>query len=137
MDQALQAAQSITDPNNGSNANKDAVEQALTKLQEKENELNGNERVAEAKTQAKQTIDQLTHLNTDQIASAKQNIDQATKLQPIAKLVDQATQLNQSMDQLQQAVNDHTNVEQTVDYTQADSDKQRLINKRLLMLKMY
>ncbi|HBI8758320.1 TPA: GA module-containing protein, partial [Staphylococcus aureus] len=125
VDQALQAAQSITDPNNGSNANKDAVEQALTKLQEKENELNGNERVAEAKTQAKQTIDQLTHLNADQIASAKQNIDQATKLQPIAELVDQATQLNQSMDQLQQAVNDHTNVEQTVDYTQADSDKQK------------
>lgn len=125
MDQALQAAQSITDPNNGSNANKDAVEQALTKLQEKENELNGNERVAEAKTQAKQTIDQLTLLNADQIASAKQNIDQATKLQPIAELVDQATQLNQSMDQLQQAVNDHTNVEQTVDYTQADSDKQK------------
>ena len=26
---------SITEPNNGSNANKDAVEQALTKLQEK------------------------------------------------------------------------------------------------------
>ncbi|HHW9882976.1 TPA: hyperosmolarity resistance protein Ebh [Staphylococcus aureus] len=124
IDQALQAAQSITDPTNGSNANKDAVEQALTKLQEKENELNGNERVAEAKTQAKQTIDQLTHLNADQIATAKQNIDQATKLQPIAELVDQATQLNQSMDQLQQAVNEHANVEQTVDYTQADSDKQ-------------
>ncbi|HDF5020859.1 TPA: hyperosmolarity resistance protein Ebh [Staphylococcus aureus] len=84
VDQALQAAQSITEPNNGSNANKDAVEQALTKLQEKENELNGNERVAEAKTQAKQTVDQLTHLNADQIATAKQNIDQAMKLQPIA-----------------------------------------------------
>ncbi len=124
VDQALQAAQSITDPTNGSNANKDAVEQALTKLQEKVNELNGNERVAEAKTQAKQTIDQLTHLNADQIATAKQNIDQATELQPIAELVDQATQLNQSMDQLQQAVNEHANVEQTVDYTQADSDKQ-------------
>ncbi len=124
VDQALQAAESITDPTNGSNANKDAVEQALTKLQEKVNELNGNERVAEAKAQAKQTIDQLTHLNADQIATAKQNIDQATKLQPIAELVDQATQLNQSMDQLQQAVNEHANVEQTVDYTQADSDKQ-------------
>ncbi|MDA3756531.1 DUF1542 domain-containing protein, partial [Staphylococcus aureus] len=125
VDQALQAAQSITDPTNGSNANKDAVEQALTKLQEKVNELNGNERVAEAKTQAKQTIDQLTHLNADQIATAKQNINQATKLQPIAELVDQATQLNQSMDQLQQAVNEHANVEQTIDYTQADSDKQK------------
>ncbi len=124
VDQALQAAESITDTTNGSNANKDAVEQALTKLQEKVNELNGNERVAEAKTQAKQTIDQLTHLNANQIAAAKQNIDQATKLQPIAELVDQATQLNQSMDQLQQAVNEHANVEQTVDYTQADSDKQ-------------
>ncbi len=124
VDQALQAAESITDPTNGSNANKDAVEQALTKLQEKVNELNGNERVAEAKTQAKQTIDQLTHLNAEQIATAKQNIDQAMKLQPIAELVDQATQLNQSMDQLQQAVNEHANVEQTVDYTQADSDKQ-------------
>ncbi|MCP8604917.1 hypothetical protein NMF36_20525, partial [Acinetobacter baumannii] len=53
-----------------------------------------------------------------------QNIYQATKLQPIAELVDQATQLNQSMDQLQQAVNEHANVEQTIDYTQADSDKQ-------------
>ncbi len=125
VDQALQAAESITDPTNGSNTNKDAVEQALTKLQEKVNELNGDERVAEAKTQAKQNIDQLTHLNADQIATAKQNIDQATQLQPIAELVDQATQLNQSMDQLQQAVNDHTNVEQTVDYTQADSDKQK------------
>ncbi|HDI7718942.1 TPA: GA module-containing protein, partial [Staphylococcus aureus] len=124
VDQALQAAESITDPTNGSNANKDAVDQALTKLQEKVNELNGNERVAEAKTQAKQTIDQLTHLDADQIATAKQNIDQATKLQPIAELVDQATQLNQSMDQLQQAVNEHANVEQTVDYTQADLDKQ-------------
>ncbi|HCY7599070.1 TPA: GA module-containing protein, partial [Staphylococcus aureus] len=124
VDQALQAAESITDPTNGSNANKDAVDQALTKLQEKVNELNGNERVAEAKTQAKQTIDQLTHLNADQIATAKQNIDQATKLQPIAELVDQATQLNQSMDQLQQAVNEHANVERTVDYTQADLDKQ-------------
>ncbi|MBR9094820.1 hyperosmolarity resistance protein Ebh, partial [Staphylococcus aureus] len=124
VDQALQAAESITDPTNGSNANKDAVDQALTKLQEKVNELNGNERVAEAKTQAKQTIDQLTHLNADQIATAKQNIDQATKLQPIAELVDQATQLNQSMDQLQQAVNEHANVEQTVDYTQTDLDKQ-------------
>ncbi len=124
VDQALQAAESITDPTNGSNANKDAVDQVLTKLQEKVNELNGNERVAEAKTQAKQTIDQLTHLNADQIATAKQNIDQATKLQPIAELVDQATQLNQSMDQLQQGINEHANVEQTVDYTQADSDKQ-------------
>ncbi|HDK4341287.1 TPA: GA module-containing protein, partial [Staphylococcus aureus] len=132
VDQALQAAQSITDPNNGSNANKDAVEQALTKLQEKENELNGNERVAEAKTQANQTIDQLTHLNADQIATAKQNIDQATKLQPIAELVDQATQLNQSMDQLQQAVNDHTNVEQTVDYKQADSDKQNAYKQAIV-----
>ncbi|GJF43965.1 hypothetical protein SA19061_10550 [Staphylococcus argenteus] len=124
LNQAWQTAQSITDSTNGSNANKDTVEQALVKLQEKENELNGNERVAEAKSQAKQNIEQLTHLNTDQIATAKQNIDQATQLQPIAELVDQATQLNQSMDQLQQAVNDHGNVQQTVDYTQAYPDKQ-------------
>ncbi|MBE2142418.1 GA module-containing protein, partial [Staphylococcus argenteus] len=124
LNQALQTAQSITNPTNGSNANKDTVEQALAKLQEKENELNGNERVTEAKSQAKQNIEQLTHLNTDQIATAKQNIDQATQLQPIAELVDQATQLNQSMDQLQQAVNNHGNVQQTVDYTQADPDKQ-------------
>ncbi|WRN67568.1 hypothetical protein UM538_12315 [Staphylococcus aureus] len=62
----------------------------------------------------------------------KQNIDQATKLQPIAELVDQATQLNQSMDQLQQAVNDHTNVEQTVDYKQADSDKQNAYKQAIV-----
>ncbi|HHY0262625.1 TPA: hyperosmolarity resistance protein Ebh, partial [Staphylococcus aureus] len=124
VDQALQAAESITDPTNGSNANKDAVDQALTKLQEKVNELNGNERVAEAKTQAKQTIDQLTHLNADQIATAKQNIDQATKLQPIAELVDQATQLNQSMDQLQQADLDKQNA-----YKQAIADAENVLKQ--------
>ncbi|WP_256961710.1 DUF1542 domain-containing protein, partial [Staphylococcus argenteus] len=131
LNQALQTAQSITDPTNGSNANKDTVEQALAKLQEKENELNGNERVAEAKSQAKQNIEQLTHLNTDQIATAKQNIDQATQLQPIAELVDQATQLNQSMDQLQQAIADAENVlKQNVNKQQVDQALQNILNAK-------
>ncbi|QHG80002.1 hypothetical protein D7B62_12520 [Staphylococcus aureus] len=84
VDQALQAAESITDPTNGSNANKDAVEQALTKLQEKVNELNGNERVAEAKTQAKQTIDQLTQMG---IEGKYLNIIKAIYDRPTANII--------------------------------------------------
>lgn len=41
------------------------------------------------------------------------------------------------MDQLQQAVNEHANVEQTVDYTQADSDKQNAYKQAIVTLKMY
>ncbi|MCD0827274.1 GA module-containing protein, partial [Staphylococcus aureus] len=122
---AVTTAQGIIDQTTNPSLDPTVINQAAGQVSTSKNALNGNERVAEAKTQAKQTIDQLTHLNADQIATAKQNIDQATKLQPIAELVDQATQLNQSMDQLQQAVNEHANVEQTIDYTQADSDKQK------------
>ncbi len=85
--------------------------------------INEDQAQKDAYTQAVQHAKDLINKTTDPTL-AKSIIDQATKLQPIAELVDQATQLNQSMDQLQQAVNEHANVEQTVDYTQADSDKQ-------------
>ncbi len=41
------------------------------------------------------------------------------------------------MDQLQQAVNEHANVEQTVDYTQADLDKQNAYKQAIADAEMY
>ncbi len=125
LNQAISNAENIVNPAQGTNANQTEVEQALTQLQETANDLNGNQRVADAKAQAKTDIDQLTHLNNEQQTAIKQNIDNATQLQPIAQIVEQATQLNTAMQQLQDAVNDHTNVENSVDYSQADNDKQQ------------
>ncbi|WP_422635971.1 DUF1542 domain-containing protein [Staphylococcus pasteuri] len=125
LNQAISNAENIVNPAQGTNANQTEVEQALTQLQQTANDLNGDQRVADAKAQAKTDIDQLTHLNNEQQTAIKQNIDNATQLQPIAQIVEQATQLNTAMQQLQDAVNDHTNVENSVDYSQADNDKQQ------------
>ncbi|MEJ7442845.1 hypothetical protein WL555_12370, partial [Staphylococcus warneri] len=91
---AIAHAENILDKANGGNVPQTEVEQALTQLQETANDLNGNQRVADAKAQAKTDIDQLTHLNNEQQTAIKQNIDNATQLQPIAQIVEQATQLN-------------------------------------------
>ncbi len=123
VDQALQAAESITDPTNGSNANKDAVDQVLTKLQEKENELNGNERVAEAKTQAKQTIDQLTHLNNAQRQLAIQQINNAETLNKASRAINRATKLDNAMGAVQQYIDEqHLGVISSTNYINADDN---------------
>ncbi|WP_415918579.1 DUF1542 domain-containing protein [Staphylococcus warneri] len=129
LNQSIEAAKAITNIPNGSNATKQQVEQAINQIQQTSNDLDGNQRVNDAKTQAKQTIDQLQHLNDDQKATAKQNVEQVTQLQPIAQIVEQTNQLDQAMNALKQAINNQPNVKNTVDYTQADTDKQDAYNQ--------
>ena len=63
LNQALADAQAMIDKAHGSNATHDQVQQVLDKLTQANQNLNGNKRVAEAKTDASNTIDHLKYLN--------------------------------------------------------------------------
>ncbi|MEJ7185482.1 hypothetical protein WL241_12235, partial [Staphylococcus epidermidis] len=73
----------MIDKAHGSNATHDQVQQVLDKLTQANQNLNGNKRVAEAKTDASNTIDHLKYLNPSQQQTAKDNVEQATKLAEI------------------------------------------------------
>ncbi|OHO70132.1 hypothetical protein HMPREF2580_06500 [Staphylococcus sp. HMSC036D05] len=123
LNQALADAQAMIDKAHGSNATHDQVQQVLDKLTQANQNLNGNKRVAEAKTDASNTIDQLKYLNPSQQQTAKDNVEQATKLAEIDAAKANAQVLNKSMGQLQQFINDAQSVENSDNYRQADDSK--------------
>ncbi|WP_422124956.1 DUF1542 domain-containing protein [Staphylococcus caprae] len=123
LNQALADAQAMIDKAHGSNATYNQVQQVLDKLTQANQNLNGNQRVAEAKTVANNAIDQLKYLNPSQQQTAKDNVEQATKLAEINTAKANAQVLNKSMGQLQQFINDAQSVENSDNYKQADDSK--------------
>ncbi len=86
------------------NANKQQVDQALQNILNAKQALNGDERVALAKTNGKHDIDQLNALNNAQQDGFKGRIDQSNDLNQIQQIVDEAKALNRAMDQLSQEI---------------------------------
>lgn len=98
--------QAIADAENvlKQNANKQQVDQALQNILNAKQALNGDERVALAKTNGKHDIDQLNALNNAQQDGFKGRIDQSNDLNQIQQIVDEAKALNRAMDQLSQEI---------------------------------
>lgn len=123
VDQTVSHAQAIIDKINGSNVSLDQVRQALEQLTQASENLNGDQRVEEAKVHANQTIDQLTHLNSLQQQTAKESVNNATKLEEIATASNNTQALNKVMGKLEQFINHADSVENSDNYRQADDDK--------------
>ncbi len=123
VDQTVSHAQAIIDKINGSNVSLDQVRQALEQLTQASENLDGDQRLEEAKVHANQTIDQLTHLNSLQQQTAKESVKNATKLEEIATASNDALALNKVMGKLEQFINHADSVENSDNYRQADDDK--------------
>lgn len=123
VDQTVSHAQAIIDKINGSNVSLDQVRQALEQLTQASENLDGDQRVEEAKVHANQTIDQLTHLNSLQQQTAKESVKNATKLEEIATASNNALALNKVMGKLEQFINHADSIENSDNYRQADDDK--------------
>lgn len=123
VDQTVSHAQAIIDKINGSNVSLDQVRQALEQLTQASENLDGDQRVEEAKVHANQTIDQLTHLNSLQQQTAKESVKNATKLEEIATVSNNAQALNKVLGKLEQFINHADSVENSDNYRQADDDK--------------
>ena len=76
-DTAVTQAEGITNAN-GSNANETQVQAALNQLNQAKNNLNGDNKVAQAKEAAKHALASYSNLNNAQSTAATSQIDNAT-----------------------------------------------------------
>lgn len=121
-DTAVTQAEAITNVN-GSNANETQVQAALNQLNQAKNDLNGNNKVAQAKEAAKRALASYSNLNNAQSTAATSQIDNATTVAGVTAAQNTANELNTAMGQLQNGINDQNTVKQQVNFTDADQGK--------------
>lgn len=121
-DTAVTQAEAITNAN-GSNANETQVQAALNQLNQAKNDLNGDNKVAQAKESAKRALASYSNLNNAQSTAAISQIDNATTVAGVTAAQNTANELNTAMGQLQNGINDQNTVKQQVNFTDADQGK--------------
>ena len=121
-DTAVTQAEAITNAN-GSNANETQVQAALNQLNQAKNDLNGDNKVAQAKEAAKRALASYNNLNNAQSIAATSQIDNATTVAGVTAAQNTANELNTAMGQLQNSINDQNTVKQQVNFTDADQGK--------------
>lgn len=121
-DTAVTQAEAITNAN-GSNANETTVQAALNQLNQAKNDLNGDNKVAQAKESAKRALASYSNLNNAQSTAATSQIDNATTVAGVTAAQNTANELNTAMGQLQNGINDQNTVKQQVNFTDADQGK--------------
>lgn len=125
---AVTQAEQILNKAQGPNTAKDGVETALQNVQRAKNDLNGNQNVANAKTTAKNALNNLTSINNAQKEALKSQIDSATTVAGVNQVSTTASELNTAMSNLQNGINDEAATKAAQKYTDADSDKQTAYN---------
>ncbi len=93
------------------------------------NDLNGNDKLAEAKRDANTTIDGLTYLNEAQRNKAKENVGKASTKPNIASQLQDYNQLNTAMQALRNSVNDVNNVKANSNYINEDNGPKEAYNQ--------
>lgn len=121
-DTAVTQAEAITNAN-GSNANETQVQAALNQLNQAKNDLNGDNKVAQAKEAAKRALASYNNLNNAQSTAATSQIDNATTVAGVTAAQNTANELNTAMGQLQNSINDQNTVKPQVNFTDADQGK--------------
>lgn len=125
---AVTQAEQILNKAQGPNTAKDGVETALQNVQRAKNDLNGNQNVANAKTTAKNALNNLTSINNAQKEALKSQIDSATTVAGVNQVSTTASELNTAMSNLQNGINDEAATKAAQKYTDADRDKQTAYN---------
>lgn len=122
---AIDQANAIIDATSQPNMSATEINQAATKVNETKAALNGAQNLIQAKEAAKNDIGQMNHLNQNQINALNDQVQQANDIAVVNALKDSATSLNTVMGQLKDSIANHNDVQQSVNYTDADTDKQQ------------
>ena len=125
---AVSHAEGILSKANGSNASQTEVEQAMQRVSEAKQALNGNDNVQRAKDAAKQVITNANDLNQAQKDALKQQVDAAQTVANVNTIKQTAQDLNQAMTQLKQGIADKDQTKANSNFVNADTDKQNAYN---------
>lgn len=123
-DNAVTKAEELLKQTTNPTMDPNTIQQALTKVNDTNQALNGNQKLADAKQAAKTNLGTLDHLNDAQKQALKGQIDQSPEIARVTQVKQTATSLDQAMNQLSQAINDKTQTLTDGNYLNADPDKQ-------------
>lgn len=123
-DQALQNAENIINATPNVELNKATIEQALTHVQQAQQDLDGVQQLANSKHQATQNVDGLSSLNDGQKRELNLLINSANTRTKVQEELNKATELNQAMEALRNSVQNVDQVKQNSNYVNEDQPEQ-------------
>ena len=119
-DQALQNAENIINATPNVELNKATIEQALTHVQQAQQDLDGVQQLANSKHQATQNVDGLSSLNDGQKRELNLLINSANTRTKVQEELNKATELNHAMEALRNSVQNVGQVKQSSNYVNED-----------------
>lgn len=125
---AYNAAKNIVNGSPNVITNAADVTAATQRVNNAETGLNGDTNLATAKQQAKDALRQMTHLSDAQKQSITGQIDSATQVTGVQSVKDNATNLDNAMNQLRNSIANKDEVKASQPYVDADRDKQNAYN---------
>ena len=112
-------------------ADADKVKTAKQAIEAAKAALNGNDKLAQAKTKANETINGLKNLNQAQKEAALAQVEAATTVDVANDYANTLTTLDNKMGDLKQAVDQAKQAQGTGNYTNADTAAQQALNDAL------
>lgn len=122
-DNAVNAAKGVIGETTNPTMSVDDVNRATSAVTSNKNALNGDEKLAQSKTDAARAIDALPHLNNAQKADVKSKINAASNIAGVNTVKQQGTDLNTAMGNLQGAINDEQTTLNSQNYQDATPSK--------------
>ena len=130
LQKAIAAAQTLAQSTTEA-ADADQVAKAKQAIEAAQAALNGNDKLAQAKTKANETINGLKNLNQAQKEAALAQVEAATTVDAANDYANTLTTLDNKMGDLKQAVDQAKKVKGTGNYTNADTAAQQALNDAL------
>ena len=130
LQKAIAAAQTLAQSTTEA-ADADQVAKAKQAIEAAQAALNGDTKLAAAKTKVKETINGLTNLNQAQKEAALAQVEAATTVDAANDYANTLTTLDNKMGDLKQAVDQAKKVKGTGNYTNADTAAQQALNDAL------
>lgn len=122
-DNAVTKAEELLKQTTNPTMDPNTIQQALTKVNDTNQALNGNQKLADAKQDTKTTLGTLDHLNDAQKQALTTQVEQAPDIATVNNVKQNAQNLNNAMTNLNNALQDKTETLNSINFTDADQAK--------------
>ncbi|HDC8907148.1 TPA: GA module-containing protein, partial [Staphylococcus aureus] len=122
-DNAVTKAEELLKQTTNPTMDPNTIQQALTKVNDTNQALNGNQKLADAKQAAKTNLGTLDHLNDAQKQALTTQVEQAPDIATVNNVKQNAQNLNNAMTNLSNALQDKTETLNSINFTDADKAK--------------
>ncbi|WP_340601530.1 hypothetical protein, partial [Staphylococcus aureus] len=125
---AVTSAENIINATSQPTLDPSAVTQAANQVNTNKTALNGVQNLANKKQETTANINQLSHLNNAQKQDLNTQVTNAPNISTVNQVKTEAEQLDQAMERLINGIQDKDQVKQSVNFTDADPEKQTAYN---------